>query len=169
MSVGGYRLLRYWSLNLWLARRSGWSFPGFSYTDAEAERLKALSDAIGGTAGLVWLAATVAICLALAAMLITGLFSLLSAMFPNPADLPAAGFFGALVLAAVGMVALGLPLSIALGGWIADLVAGPPPPPGPGDAALAAKVGGQFVRMGLVVAVLMVAMAVGWSFLLRRH
>jgi hypothetical protein len=66
LSVGRYRFLRYWSLNMWLASKSGWSFPGFSYTDAEAQRLKAHADAISGGASLAWLGSTVVIYLAIA-------------------------------------------------------------------------------------------------------
>jgi hypothetical protein len=167
LSVGRYRFLRYWSVNVWLAQRGGWSFPGFAYTEADVTRLKALADAASGTAVMVWLAATVVIYIALAAGLVTAAFSALSVLVPNPADVPAAGFFGGLILAVAGMLVLGLPLSITLGGWIADKLAGAPPPQSPGDLALASKVGEQFLRMGLIVGVLMAASVAGWTWLLR--
>jgi hypothetical protein len=67
------------------------------------------------------------------------------------------------------MVALGLPLSIGLGGWVADLISGAPSPPEPADAALAAKVGRQFLRMGLFLAAFMGLAAAACAFLLDRH
>jgi len=169
LPAGRFRFLRYWSVNMWLAQSSGFSFPGFSYTDAEMARIKALSDATSQVAVIVWLAATAVIYISLGGIVVTGLFSVLSVISPNPAQISEVGFFGGMILAIAGMVALGMPLSISLGGWIADLLSSPPPPAEPGDVALAAKVRRQFRRMGAIVAVLMGVAAVGWGFLLGRH
>jgi hypothetical protein len=169
LTASGFRFLRYWSINMWLAQSTGGSFPGFSYTEAETRRIKALAEAASRIAVIVWLAATVVIYIALAGVLMAGLFSLLSVIWPNPANVSEGGFFGAMIFAVAGMVALGLPLSIGLGGWVADLISGAPSPPEPADAALAAKVGRQFRRMGLFLAAFMGLAAAACAFLLDRH
>ena len=47
LSRGKNRFLRYWSLNMTLARRTGQGeFPGFSYSEDEWARMDALSDGI---------------------------------------------------------------------------------------------------------------------------
>lgn len=169
LPAGKFRFLRYWSVNIWLAQSTGWSFPGFSYTDDETARIKALAGAASRTAVIVWLAATVVIYMLIAGVLMGALFWVLSIIWPNPADVSEIGFFGALIFALAGMIALGMPLSITLGGWAADLLSSAPPPPAPGDAALAAKVGRQFRRIGLILSVLVAVAAVVWGFLLGRH
>jgi hypothetical protein len=167
LSAARFRFLRYWAVNVWLANGS---FPGFAYTDEESRRLKTLADAASRTAVVVWLAATTVIYIALAGVLVSGVFALLPVFWPSPAGVPEAAFFGAMLLAVGAMVGLGLPLSISLGGGAADLLSSPPPSSSePSDVALAGKVSRQFRRMGVMVAVLMVVVAVGSAVLSGRR
>ncbi len=170
LTKGRRRFLRYWALNVAFARQGGWgSIPGFAYTDAETSRLDELAHGFSRSGILIWLAATTVIYIVLAAVVLAVVMgAALSLLWPDSTKVPEAGFFTALGLVLVLMIGLGLPSSIALGGALADALS----PPwtladSPDDPALAAKVGRQFRRMGLVMAVLVIAGATGWAAFFR--
>ncbi|HEY5070444.1 MAG TPA: hypothetical protein VII63_00290 [Caulobacteraceae bacterium] len=163
--------LRYWSLNVALARQAGWGWiPGFTYSQAEQRRMGELAAAIDQRARITWLAATALIfILAAAAMMTAALGTALTLLWPHPGDIPEAGFFALLALVMVLSIAIGLPLSIFLGGALADWAAPAPRSVGaPGDGALEAKVRAQFARMAVILGVLFTAAAFAWWALLGR-
>ena len=162
--------LRYWSLNMTLLRRAGWRWvPGFSYGGDEQRRMDELAAGIPRGAILAWLGATVLIFLVVAIAAMTAILgTALTVLWPNPADMPEAGFFVIMALALMLAIGVGMPLSIAWGGAVADRIAPAPPAiDGTGDAARYAKVRGQFRRMGLALGVCFLA-AAGWWALIGR-
>ncbi|HLY54080.1 MAG TPA: hypothetical protein VKS60_00900 [Stellaceae bacterium] len=159
---GDRRFLRYWSLNVALARSGGWeSIPGFGYDEAERSRIATLAGAVPAGAVACWLAAAVAIYIGLAAAGVIGVVvPAISFLWPNPANMPATGFFALMASGLCLAIGFGLPLSIAWGGAIADrLGAGAEPPEEPGDAPLLGKMRGQFRRIGWILACLFVPIA----------
>lgn len=148
------RFLRYWALNICVARRSGTATPGFSYEDAEWDRLFAIARTVSGSSIGVWLAATALGYIALATLIMIGvLVPLLSLLWPAPATMPASGFFALLALMGVTLVAVGMPLSLAWGGALGDWLAGTPDlATEPGDAALLRTIRRQFWRVAIVAA-----------------
>jgi hypothetical protein len=161
-------LLRYWAVNMSMARASGQTYvPGFGYNAVEWERLETIAATVPRAAVFVWLAAAVVLYLVGAAVLVGfDLLVVASRLWPSPATAPEWGFF--LLLASTGLVALSvlMPLSIAGGGWLADHVTGTRPPRGDeDDAALEAKVRHQFCRVAAVAAALMVPAALVFSWL----
>ena len=143
------RFLRYWALNICAARRSGTATPGFSYEDAEWDRLFAIARTVSGSSIGVWLAATAFGYIALAALVMIGVLApLLSLLWPDSAKMPASGFFALLALTGVTLVAVGLPASLAWGGALGDRLAGTPDlATEPGDTALLRKIRRQFWRV----------------------
>jgi hypothetical protein len=164
-----FRFLRYWSLNMKLARRTGQdAFPGFSYDANEQARMDALATGASASAIMLWLAAVVAAYLLVAIVAVGGVIgTALVTVWRNIKDVPEAEIFTAIALMLVMMIGLGMPLSIGAGGWIADAAWRALPAQSPGDVQLFAKVKRQFRRMALVTGVLFVAAAFGWGVLLR--
>jgi hypothetical protein len=144
------RFPRYWSLNMTLARTFGWVWmPGFTYGPDEWRRFEALAAAIPRRAVMIWLFATALIFVLLAAVVMIGVLGVaLTVLWPNPTDMPEAGFFALLIAVIVLAIGFGMPLSIVWGGAIADwLEPGTPAVEAADDGALYAKIGRQFRRM----------------------
>jgi hypothetical protein len=171
LSPSRQRFLRYWSLNMTLVRQAGWAWPvGFTYSGDEEQRMAALAATVPRAARLIWLAAAVAVFMlgAAGAMMMT-LGTALTFLWPNASEIPELGFFTAMALAIVLAVGIGMPLSVAWGGAIADRIV-------PlrldvelvSDTALHAKVTSQFRRMAVFAGLLFVAAAMGWGIVLGR-
>ncbi|MEI9984179.1 MAG: hypothetical protein WDN69_13815 [Aliidongia sp.] len=154
MSRRQCRFLRYWALNICIARRSGTATPGFSYEDAEWDRLFAIARTVSGSSVGLWFAATAFGYIALAAVLMVGVLApLLSLLWPDPATLPASAFFALLALMGITLLGVGMPLSLAWGGALADWFAGTPDLAREvADAALLRKVQRQFWRIAIFAA-----------------
>jgi hypothetical protein len=169
LSPGKFRFLRYWSLNITLARSMGQSeFPGFSYGDDEWTRMEVLSTGLT-TAGIwLWLGVVVLSYLIAAAVAVGGVLgtalSLLWRGHPAP---PESQFFAVIALIIVVLIGVGMPFSIAFGGLVADPLWRNKPAEAPGDFALHAKVSRQFRNMGLVTGGLVLVIALLWGFVLR--
>jgi hypothetical protein len=169
LSPGQFRFLRYWSLNMKLARAVGQgSFPGFAYEAEERARMDALAAGAHASAVLLWLAAAAATYVLIALVAMAVVFGTALATVWR-SSLPEAQFFAAMLLVLVAMIGLGLPLSIGAGGWIADAVWRARPDQAPGDTQLFAKVRRQFLRIAIVTGGLFVAASLGWGALLGLH
>jgi hypothetical protein len=150
------RFLRYWSLNVILARSSGYPrLMGFPYTDAEQLRIEAIAGTIPSRAVLTWLSATVVIFILLAIAGVVGIMDpALTLLWPDPATMPGLGFAAVMALILTLALGFGMPLSIAFGGAIADRLADVTvPAPEPDDAALYAKVRSQFLRLAAIFSI----------------
>ena len=164
LSLSHRRFLKYWSLNMTLARSGGWGWtPGFSYDDAEWERIAALAETVPGFATFIWLSATAVLFILLAALACAAIFVPLL-LWTKAEDLPSFGVFIALIaLIGAGSVGFGLPLAMVWGGAIADRVdPGTALPDLPGDAALYRKVRRQLTRVVVVCGGLIVPAALFW-------
>lgn len=162
------RFLRYWSLNVALARKQGWpSIPGFPYTDDEFSRIETIAAGISGGAVVLWMFATVVLFIAIAGIVMVGGFwPLLTFGWPDPSKLSATTFFVGMAVLIGLSLCIGLPLSLTLGGAIADRVdSGPGLTDAPGDAALCHKMRAQFWRFGAVFAGLFLPAALVWTAL----
>jgi hypothetical protein len=172
LSPAKRRFLRYWSVNMAMVWAGGWgadAFPGFGYTETEQARMQALASQTTAAAIWVWMAAAVLIYIALAAAgMGAAMWAAFSLLWPNPDKVSEPGLLGLIVLVLVVMVGFGMPLSIGVGGALADGLNNHPTDDDPGDAALAAKITRQFRRMALVLAVLVAVAAPVWAWLAGR-
>lgn len=169
LSRGKNRFLRYWSLNMTLARRTGQgAFPGFSYSEDEWARMDALSGGISTGGIYLWLGAVVFSYMAAAVFVVVVVIGgLLLTAWRNAASVTEPQIFSAIGVIIAGMIGLVMPLSIAFSGLVADPLWRVRPAEAPADAELCAKVMRQFRRMGLVAGVLVALIAAGWAFFLR--
>jgi hypothetical protein len=156
LSPGGRRLLHYWSLNVMLARAGGWGWiPGFSYDPPEQRRIAEIAAAIPGAAVLAWLTATIAIFIGIAIAATTGfMVPMMALLWPDPSMMSGLSFALLMAMVLLATFGLGMPLAMSLGGAVADRVGGCPRlPEAPGDAALAARIRGQFWRFGAALSI----------------
>ncbi len=162
------RFLRYWSLNVALARRQGWAWiPGFPYSDAELARIEAIAASVSFGATAVWLLATTILFIVIAGAAMLGvMWPIVTVAWPDPATMPAAPFFVLMAMQIGLALCIVLPLSLTLGGAIADRAnTAPPMTDAPEDAALCRKMRAQFWRFGAVFAGLFVPAALVFSAL----
>jgi hypothetical protein len=169
LSRGKNRFLRYWSLNLILARRTGQAImPGFSYSDAEWARMGELVGGITSGGIYLWLGAVVFSYMAVAVCAVTVVIGgLLMTAWRNTASVTEPQIFCAIGAIIAVMIAFVMPFSIAFSGLVSDPLWRERAAEAPGDAALYAKVARQFRRMGLVAGVLVALVAAGWGIFLR--
>jgi hypothetical protein len=159
ISAGNRRFLRYWAVNVSIVYAGGWSWiPGFPYKEEEKSRLAAIAASVPGAAVTVWLAAaTIFFFLVLIVLVVGVMVPLITLLWPDPANMSATGFVSILALLMLVSIGWVMPLSIALGGAVADYLAGDPPPPDlPGDAALCAKIHHQFWRLCAIIATIFI-------------
>ena len=150
------RFLRYWSLNVVLAKSSGYRYLlGFPYNEAEQRRIETIGGSIPGRAVIIWLSAAVVIFIALALAGVIGLMvPALTLLWPDPAKMPGLGFASVMALIMILALGFGMPISIALGGAVADRLADVAAPAWePGDAALYAKIRSQFLRLAAIFSI----------------
>jgi hypothetical protein len=162
------RFLDYWSANMcfaWaLTQNAQW--PGFRYTEAERETMRALGARVAGRFWLFMGIATVLFIAAAALLVVFAMLPLMHWFWPDAARTPAAGFFG--LLAAVIVLAIGpvFLLVLRISAWATDLMSrSETGAPTPDQSALIAKVNWQFLRMSLVLGGLFVPGALIWSTL----
>ncbi|HVM82009.1 MAG TPA: hypothetical protein VMU06_23510 [Stellaceae bacterium] len=152
---GAQTRLRFWSANMDMIHKGGMSWPGFSYTKEEKERMAAIAKTLpGGTFGLWLYLIGPAVFIALAAAIIVGLWlPAMDMLFPNPADVTPLPFVLLLAAAALLALSLGFWAVMTVGTAIAVLIggAGAGYAAEAGDAALYAKARRQFRRMILVI------------------
>jgi hypothetical protein len=165
------RFLRYWSLNITLAKRTGQGvLPGFSYDEAETSRMAELAAGATSSVIMLWLAAVTLTYLLVAVAAVGGVIgTALATVWRNTADVSEPQIYAAIAMILVVMIGAAMPLSIALGGAVADTLWRARPAEAPGDAALCAKVFGRFRRVGMVTGVLAIIAATGWAVLLGHH
>ena len=115
LSPGRFRFLRYWSLNMKLARGTGQGvFPGFSYDADEQARMDALAAGASATVIMVWLAAVVAAYLLVAiASVVAVIGAALVTVWRDVNDVPEAEILAAIALILVMMIGFAMPLSIS--------------------------------------------------------
>ncbi|HTS94905.1 MAG TPA: hypothetical protein VMG55_23035 [Stellaceae bacterium] len=155
LGAGAQTRLRFWSANMELIHGNGYSWPGFSYTDAEKLRMAAIAKTLpSGTFGLWLYLISPAVFIALAAAIIVGLWlPAMEMLFPNPADTKPLPFVLLLAAAALLALSLGFWAVMTVGSWVAIHLggAGSGYAPEAGDAALYAKARHQFRRMILII------------------
>jgi hypothetical protein len=147
--------LRYWSVGLvlLLSFSEDW-IPGFPYEVAEIRRALVIARTVPRSVSVVWLAMTGALCLAIAAAIAAGLvMPAMAVLWPLPAEAPPVGVAALLLLMAAASVGLGVTLSLAGSGVVANWIA---PRRAiwdqPGDLALYAKAWSQLLCCGGIVA-----------------
>jgi hypothetical protein len=159
ISAQNRRFLRYWAVNMSIARAAGWAWiPGFSYDAEETERLDAIAGTVSRNAVLIWLmATTIFLILFVLAAILGVMIPLITTLWPDPSKMSGLGFgsiMGLLLLVSIGGF---MPLSIGLAGGVADrLAGGSPPPDQPGDAELSAKIRRQFWRLCAILATFLI-------------
>jgi hypothetical protein len=156
--------LAFWSLNMQAATGGKNSWPGFKYTAPEWQRMERLAEMVEGAAFVRFLAITAILFIVFAGAVVVCLFvPILIALYPNPADLQPLPFVLLLAATALLSLGIGLPLSMRLAARLsaskalrAKLVKEP------GDAALAAKVSHQIIRMAVIMCGLLVPGVLLW-------
>jgi hypothetical protein len=147
--------LRFWSANMDFVHSSGMSWPGFSYTAAEKERMAAIAATLPrGTFALWFYVIGPIVFILLAAAVIVGLWlPAMDLLFPNPADVRPLPFVLLLAASALLALCLGFWAILTAGAWIAIRLggAGTGYAPAAGDAALYAKARRQLRRTILIV------------------
>jgi hypothetical protein len=156
--------LAFWSANMSMIAGARMSWPGFSYTEPEAARMSTLAEAVEPAAFVRFLLVTTAVFIVLAALAIVGIFvPILSALYPNPADMQPLPFVLLLASTALLAIGIGLPVSMrvaALASTNDAMRAGLSAQPG--DAELAAKVAFQLTRMTVIMCGLLVPGVLLW-------
>jgi hypothetical protein len=170
------RFLDYWSANMCFAWElsHGAQWPGFRYSDGERALMRERAERISRGQFRAFMATATILFIVAAGLLVgLGMVPLLGWFWPDPARMPAAGFFG--IMAAVIALAIG-PVFLAVlraSAWLADRMArgGAAPAPATDEhaalsaVALSAKVRWQFLRMALVLGGLFVPGVLLWSTL----
>ena len=145
--------LAFWSLNMASIADAGMSWPGFSYTEQEMARMRELSQAVSPAAYARFLLLTAVVFIAIAAVVIAGVFiPLASVLFAVPADTKPLPFVLLLAVTALLTLGAGLPVAMRIGSaWSGGAALGERIAGVPGDAELAAKVARQILRMTVIM------------------
>ena len=156
--------LAFWAFNMTAIREAGMSWLGFSYTNPEWERMSRLADAVPPAAYVRFLLIGSTTFIVLAGLAVVGvLLPILMAVYPDPSQLQPLPF--ALLLAATALLAIGAGLPVAMN--IAAALSASAEmrarlSAAPGDAALAAKVSRQLIRMTVIMCGLLVPGLLLW-------
>jgi len=162
------RFLRYWALNITLARRRGQpGFPGFSYDEAEWARLDQLSTGVTAGGFFLWIGMVVLTYLVVAILVVVGVIGTAVMTVWKSGNVPESQVFAAIAILCGLMIGIAMPLSISFGGLVADPLWRNRPELSPTDRALYAKISGQFRRMALVLAVVVFLAAASWAAFLK--
>lgn len=156
--------LAFWGRNMTAVSEARMRWPGFSYTDDEWTRMRALAGAISVAAFAKFISWTTVVFIAVAAAAIVGVFlPLVMLLFPDMAQTPPWKFAALLATVALLCLTLGLSLSMNLAArWSADDETRASLRAAPGDDALAAKVRWQINRMALLMCGALVPGIVIW-------
>lgn len=140
------------------------SWPGFSYTEDEWRRLRALSSVVPGPTYMMFVLVNAAVFIAIAAIGIGAIFiPLATLLFPVPAETGALRFSMLLAGCSFLIIGLGLPLSLRAAAALSTSAAMRTGlAPSPGDGALAAKIAWQINRITLVMCGLLVPGMLIW-------
>ena len=146
-------VLAFWGKNLCMIHDLGMSWPGFSYTKPEWVRLAVLSQAVSRFANAKFKAVNAVVFIAIAgAAMFGGFLPVASALFPVPAETPAAQFLVLLATFAAVILGFGLPVSMRIAAWFsANPAAIAGVPDSPEDPPLARKVRFQMWRMIVIM------------------
>ncbi|TPM38281.1 hypothetical protein [Mesorhizobium sp. B2-3-4] len=158
MTSGALARLAFWAKGMVLINDARMEWPGFSYSEPEWARMRALSAPIGAGTYQLFTIVNAAIFIAIAALGIFGVFlPLATLLFPVPAETSALKFSMLLAACAFLIIGLGLPISMRLSAMLVGgkrvreaLV------PAAGDEALASKVSWQINRIMLIMCGLLV-------------
>jgi len=150
--------LAFWSRNLVAIKDDGMEWPGFSYSEAEWQRMRELAEPVADSTFRRFIVRTALIFLSIATAGIVCIFlPLANLLLPDPADTSALQF--ALLLAACCLLTIGfgLPLSMSAAARLSiDARMHGRLAARPGDSALASKIGWQLQRIILVMCGLLV-------------
>lgn len=149
----GITQLAFRARNMPAVSDAGMNWPGFSYTDAEWTRMRALAEAVPAVAFAKFVTWTTVIFLVVAATGIVGVFvPLLMLLFPDPAKNGGVAFACRLAACALLILVLGFALAMNLAArWSADEAMRAQLHTTADDAALAAKVRWQINRIALIM------------------
>ncbi|ESY86429.1 hypothetical protein X739_13290 [Mesorhizobium sp. LNHC220B00] len=150
--------LAFWAKGMVSINDARMEWPGFSYSQPEWARMRALSAPIGAGTYHLFTIINAVIFIAIAALGIFGVFlPLATVLFPVPAETSALKFSLLLAACAFLIIGLGLPISMRLSAMLVGgkrmretLV------PAAGDDALASKVSWQINRIMLIMCGLLV-------------
>ncbi len=153
----------FWSSYMARVDDAGMSWPGFSYSESEMTRMRALAEHVRDSSIIKFQLWTAAIFIALAAVAIAVLFAFLTWLYPDPARTPAYVFVCILAMCCFITIGFGVPAAMALasrlsaGGVDLSGVA-----PDARDAALAAKIRFQCWRMTAIMCGVFIPGALLW-------
>ncbi|TGQ69746.1 hypothetical protein EN829_013805 [Mesorhizobium sp. M00.F.Ca.ET.186.01.1.1] len=155
---GALARLAFWAKGMVSINDARMEWPGFSYSEAEWARMRALSEPIGAGTYQLFTIVNAVIFIVIAAIGIFGVFlPLATVLFPVPAETSALKFSLLLAACAFLIIGLGLPISMRLS---AMLVGGKTVREAlvsrAGDEALSSKVSWQINRIMLIMCGLLV-------------
>ncbi|MBZ9994506.1 MULTISPECIES: hypothetical protein [unclassified Mesorhizobium] len=158
ITSGALARLAFWAKGMVSINDARMEWPGFSYSEPEWTRMRALSAPIGAGTYQLFTVVNAAIFIAIAALGIFGVFlPLATLLFPVPAETSALKFSLLLAACAFLIIGLGLPISMR---FSAMLVGGKAMRealvPAAGDEVLASKVSWQINRIMLIMCGLLV-------------
>ncbi|MBZ9741637.1 MULTISPECIES: hypothetical protein [unclassified Mesorhizobium] len=158
ITSGALARLAFWAKGMVLINDARMEWPGFSYSEPEWTRMRALSAPIGAGTYQLFTVVNAAIFIAIAALGIFGVFlPLATLLFPVPSETSALKFSLLLAACAFLIIGLGLPISMRFSTMLVGgkamreaLV------PAAGDEVLASKVSWQINRIMLIMCGLLV-------------
>jgi len=144
--------LAFWGANMMRIVDSGMKWPGFSYSDEEMARLRAIGAPVTYLKYQLFTWITAAIFIVIAACGIGVMFWAMLAAYPDTSKTPASVFVATLACVALVSIGWGVPVSMRLAAKIvAPHVDFSTIGPAPGDTALSAKVRFQIWRMTAIM------------------
>jgi len=150
--------LAFWSRNMVAIREDGMDWPGFSYSEPQWQRMRALAEPVADGTFRKFIVVNAAIFIVIAAIGIAAIFlPLANVLFPVPAETSALQFATLLAASCLLIIGGGLPLSmLAAARLCADARMTGRLAWQPDDEALASKIGWQLRRITLVMCGLLV-------------
>lgn len=150
--------LAFWAKNMMGIRAGGMEWPGFSYEDAEWERMEVLAGGVSDAAYIRYVLVNAVIFIIIAAIGIAAVFlPLATILFPIPAETSALKFTLLLATCCFLIIGVGLPISLGLAARLCgDKQALAALPPSAMDEPLQAKISWQINRITLIMCGLLV-------------
>ena len=153
-----------WGKNMIAIKDGRMEWPGFSYSDGEWQRLRALSETVSGAAFSKYILVNALAFLVIAAIGIVAIFlPLATFLFPVPAETSALRFSLLLAACAFLIIGGGLPISLRMAAWMsADAAMRQQLIAAPGDEALSSKIAWQINRITLIMCGVLVPGILVW-------
>ena len=164
INSGALVRLAMWGRNMIAIKDGRMEWPGFSYSDDEWQRLRALSEAVSAAAFSKYILVNTAAFLVIAAIGIFAIFlPLATVLFPVPAETSALKFTLLLAACAFLIIGGGLPISLRIAAWSSGgVVIREQLAAAPGDEALESKISWQINRITLIMCGVLVPGMLVW-------